>query len=126
MNAWYDKHIAARWYASTAMWVGIAAGLVQYLPDWIQMALDHLDVLSGVFQWDEATKRMIQTVLLLVVLPIAKAWRQNSMQAAALKQAARTGAISSPAGTEALLIDVPGVAPTIVRPADIDTAKTGV
>lgn len=126
LTAWYDKHIAARWWASSAMWVGIAAGAVEYLPDWLQMGLDQLDLLGGVFAWDESTKRVIQSFMLFVILPIAKAWRQKSMQAAALKQAAKTGAISSPSSSQALLIDVPGLPPSVVIPDDTVAQRSGV
>lgn len=97
MNArfwlWYNTHVAARWWASSAMWVGIAAGAVEYVPDLLQMGLDQLDLLSEVFLIEDKWKRRIQGVLLFVVLPIAKAWRQKSMQKAQIKQAAELGKV---------------------------------
>ncbi len=101
------------------MWVGIAAGAVEYLPDYLQLALDQMDILGGVFAWDESTKRLIQSALLFVALPIAKAWKQNKMTQAALKQAAELGQVTSSAGTDAVVVRAPDGAPVaVVRPAD--------
>ena len=117
--AWYNQHVAARWWASSAMWVGIAAGAVEYLPDYLQLALDQMDILGGVFAWDESTKRVIQSTLLFVALPIAKAWKQNKTTQAALKQAAELGQVTSSAGTDAVVVRAPDGAPVaVVRPAD--------
>ena len=119
LTAWYNQHVAARWWASSAMWVGIAAGAVEYLPDYLQLALDQMDILGGVFAWDESTKRVIQSALLFVVLPIAKAWKQNKMTEAALKQAALNGQVTSDPGTDAVVVRTPDGAPVaVVRPAD--------
>lgn len=117
--AWYNQHVAARWWASSAMWVGIAAGAVEYLPDYLQLALDQMDILGGVFAWDESTKRVVQSALLFVALPIAKAWKQNKMTQAALKQAAENGQVTSAPGTDAIVVRAPDGAPVaVVRPAD--------
>ncbi|QNK65774.1 hypothetical protein [Variovorax sp. PAMC26660] len=104
--AWYDAHIAAAWWASTAMWTGVAAGLVQYMPDWIQTGLDQMDLLGGVFAWDQQTKIRIQGALLFIVLPIAKAWRQNFIRARQLKQAVKTGEVTSAVDTDLIDINV--------------------
>lgn len=117
--AWYNQHVAARWWASSAMWVGIAAGAVEYLPDYLQLALDQMDILGGVFAWDESTKRVIQSALLFVALPIAKAWKQNKTTQAAIKQAAELGQVTSSEGTDAVVVRAPDGAPVaVVRPAD--------
>lgn len=116
---WYNKHVAARWWASSAMWVGIAAGAVEYLPDYLQLALDQMDILGGVFAWDESTKRVIQSALLFVALPIAKAWKQNKTTQAALKQAAELGQVTSAANSDAVVVRAPdGAAVAVVRPSD--------
>lgn len=127
LTAWYNKHIAARWWASSAMWVGIAAGAVEYVPDWLQLALDNFDMLGGVFALEDGTKRTLQALLLFVVLPIAKAWKQNKMTEAALKQAALNGQVTSAPNTDAVVVRTPDGAPVaVVRPADTATGKPGV
>lgn len=90
---WYNKNIAAGWYMSTAMWVGIAAGLVEYLPDLAQKILDNFDVFTGVFSLSDASKRLVQAILLFVVLPMAKAWRQEAMLKASIRQSALLGKV---------------------------------
>jgi hypothetical protein len=104
--AWYDAHIGAAWWASTAMWTGIVAGLVQYLPDWVQTVLDQMDLLGGVFAWDQQTKIRIQGALLFVVLPIAKAWKQNYIRTKQLKQAVKMGEVTSDVNTDQIEINV--------------------
>ncbi|MFL9670432.1 hypothetical protein WIX39_026115 [Variovorax sp. AB1(2024)] len=104
--AWYDTHFAAAWYRSSAMWTGILAGLVQFAPGWIQSALDQFDLLSGAFQWSTQTKIIIQSVLLFVVLPAAKAMQQKSIREATLKQAVKTGEVTTNVGTDAVQINV--------------------
>lgn len=117
--AWYNQHVAARWWASSAMWVGIAAGAVEYLPDYLQLALDQMDILGGVFLLDESTKRVIQSVLLFVALPLARAWKQNKTTQASLKQAAELGQVTSPASTDAIVVRASDGRPVaVVRPAD--------
>lgn len=119
LTAWYNQHVAARWWASSAMWVGIAAGAVEYLPDYLQLALDQMDILGGVFLLDDSTKRLVQAGLLFVALPIAKAWKQNKMTEAALKQAAENGQVTSAPDSDAIVVRAPDGAPVaVVRPAD--------
>lgn len=127
LTAWYNRNVAARWWASSAMWVGIAAGAVEYLPDYLQLALDQMDILGGVFAWDESTKRAIQSALLFVALPIAKAWKQNKTTQAALKQAAALGQVTSDPGTDAVVVRAPdGAAVAVVHPADTVRANPSV
>ena len=119
LTAWYNRHVAARWWASSAMWVGIAAGAVEYAPDYLQLLLDQMDILGGVFAWDESIKRVIQSALLFVALPIAKAWKQNKTTQAALKQAAALGQVTSAPNSDAIVVRAPDGAPVaVVRPAD--------
>jgi hypothetical protein len=127
LTAWYNKHIAARWWASSAMWVGIAAGAVEYLPDYLQLALDQVDLLGGVFVLEDSTKRLMQAVLLFVVLPMAKAWKQQKSTIAALKQAAENGQVTSAPNTDAVVVRSSSGAPVaIVRPADTVRANPSV
>lgn len=86
IDAWYDAHIVAAWYKSYAMWVGVLAGLIQFAPEWIQLLLDNFDIGTGAFSMSDGTKRLLQAVLLFVVLPAAKAFRQHSMEEARIKQ----------------------------------------
>lgn len=88
LTDWYNRRITAKWYESSAMWVGVLAGLVQYLPGWLQMLLDQWDLASSVLALTADQKIRIQGILLFVVLPIAKAWRQERMTVASLKQVA--------------------------------------
>lgn len=87
LKDWYNKHIAARWYASVSMWVGIAAGMVEFLPEWLEMLNDNWPVAADALFLDESQRRTVQAVLLFVIMPIARAWRQKSITQATLKQA---------------------------------------
>lgn len=127
LTAWYNRHVAARWWASSAMWVGIAAGLVEFVPDWIQTGLDNVDLLAGVFALEEQTKRWMQAVMLFVILPIAKAWRQEWMTQGSIKQAAEAGRIVSPPGTDAIVVKkTDGEVSAVVHPAYSDAGERGV
>lgn len=83
LKDWYNRHIAARWYTSASMWVGILAGL----PDALQMLYDNWGIASDALGMTEPERRMAQAVLLFVVMPIARAWRQKSITRATIKQA---------------------------------------
>lgn len=125
--AWYDRHIAARWWASSAMWVGIAAGLVEYLPDWLQMALDNWDVASGALLVDDSTKRVLQALLLFVALPIAKAWRQQKMTEATIVQAVKDGRLAPSPSTDSVVLFKPdGEVSAVVHSAYVETKPGGV
>lgn len=87
MKEWYNKHIAARWYASISMWVGIAAGLIEFLPEWLQMLSDNWPVAADALYLDDGQRRTVQALLLFVIMPIARAWRQKSITQATIKQA---------------------------------------
>lgn len=71
------------------MWTGIGAGLVQFLPDYLAKALENIDMLAEAFEWDDSTKKLIQAILLFVVMPIARAWKQKKVERAAIAQATR-------------------------------------
>lgn len=86
LTAWYDAHIVAAWYRSTALWIGVLAGLVQFVPDWIQTLLDNFDLGASALHISDGKTKLIQAVLLFVVLPIAKAVRQESMEKARIAQ----------------------------------------
>lgn len=90
---WYNIHISPRWWASSAMWVGIFAGLVEFLPDYIQRLLDSIDLFGDIFDWSDTTKRAIQAILLFIVLPIAKAWKQKKTEKAVIQQATDLGLV---------------------------------
>lgn len=92
--AWYDQHISPRWWASSAMWVGIFAGLVEFLPDYLQRWLDNIDFIATLFDWSDETKRAVQAFLLFVVLPIAKAWKQKKTEKAVIQQATDLGLVT--------------------------------
>lgn len=87
LKTWYNKYIVARWYSSMALWVGVLAGLIEYLPDWLQALYDNFGVASDALFLTDSQRRATQAVLLFVVLPIARAWRQKKMTEAAIKQA---------------------------------------
>lgn len=120
LRAWYDAHIVPAWYKSWALWTGIAAAILPNLPDWIQLVLDNWAASSVVVpQLSDMQREGLRLILLLVVLPIAKAWQQKSMRVAALTQAAKTGQVSSEPGTDAVLITVADTPPKMVRPAEV-------
>lgn len=106
-TTWYDAHIVAAWYRSVALYVGMSATIVPYLPDWLQLALDHWDMASVLIpRLSPEGKAALQAFILLVLLPIAKAWQQKAMREAALKQAVKTGAVSSEVGTEEVQVNL--------------------
>jgi hypothetical protein len=107
LTAWYDAHIVAAWYRSVALYVGMSATIVPYLPDWLQMALDHWDMASVLIpRLSPEGKTALQAFILLVLLPIAKAWQQKAMRAAALEQAVKTGQVSTTADSDEVQINV--------------------
>ncbi|MGJ3704656.1 hypothetical protein [Variovorax sp. AFSI2.2] len=104
---WYNAHVVAAWYRSVALYVGMSATIVPYIPDWLQLALDHWDLASVLIpKLSPDGKAVLQAFILLVLLPIAKAWQQKAMRAAALEQAVRTGQVSTVAGSEEVQINV--------------------
>jgi hypothetical protein len=79
----YNDKIVKRWYRSWAMWVGVAAGVVPYLPDLVQTLLDNWAPISVFIPtMTDSEKEAFRLVMLLVVLPIAKALQQKSMHPA--------------------------------------------
>lgn len=87
LKDWYNRNIAARWYASISMWVGILAGMVEFLPDWLEMLNSNWPVAADALWLDEGQRRTVQAILLFVVMPIARAWRQKSITRATVQQA---------------------------------------
>lgn len=107
LAVWYDRHIVAAWYRSWALWTGVAAAILPNLPDWLQMLLDNWAASSIVVpQMSDAQREWMRLVLLLVVLPAAKAWQQKSMREAALRQAVKTGQVVSEPGTAEVQVTV--------------------
>lgn len=82
----YNRKFVAKWYTSWALWVGVIAGALPYILDYGQLLLDNLGLVGTVLMLDEATQRRIQLILVLVVLPIARALKQQGMQQAAQAQ----------------------------------------
>lgn len=83
---WYNAHVVAQWYKSAALWVGVLAGLLPFMVDGVQALLDNLGVLSDALALTATQKARLQLFLLVVVLPIARAIRQQTMQDAARRQ----------------------------------------
>lgn len=120
LAAWYDAHIAAAWYRSASLIVGWLLSAGVFLPDLLDFVANHWDLIGGAVlpKLDASTKAIILAVYIAFIAPPLRAWRQNKMQAAALKQAAQTGVISTRRGSDALLVAVPGTNPVIVRAED--------
>lgn len=76
---WYARHVVKAWYRSYSLWVGVLAGVFPYLVDLLQYVLDHWTQTAGWVDMDPATKETIRVILLVVVLPIARAKIQPSM-----------------------------------------------
>lgn len=118
---WYSENIVARWYASQALIGGWITAAIAFLPDLLQWAIvDNFDLFAGIAlpTLDPMWKAAILGFYVTFIAPPLRARIQKKMQAAALVQAAKNGAVSSAKDTEALLITVPGVAPTVVRSAE--------
>jgi len=110
----YNTRIVAGWYASYAMWLGLLGTMLPVLLDGAQMALEHWPELAQMLNLSPRSTLVLQLVI-AALIPPARAWQQRSMQAKALKQAAESGAVSSSAGTAAVLIAVPGQPPAVVQ-----------
>jgi hypothetical protein len=89
--AWYNERIVAAWYRSAAIYVGLLAAATPYLLDLLQAALDNWDLFGSALQLTALQKTSAQVFLLVVVLPIARAWKQKKMQTAVMKQAEEVG-----------------------------------
>lgn len=87
LKDWYNRKIAAKWYASSSMWVGILAGMVEFLPDWLEMLNGNWTFAADALRLDEQQRRTVQAILLFIVVPIARAWRQKSITQATMRQA---------------------------------------
>ena len=90
--AWYDKHVVAAWYQSVSMWVGVIAAALPMLLDSAQAVLDQIGLLGGALALEPTTVFRIQLALALLIPPL-RAWRQKSMQDAALVQAENVGSV---------------------------------
>lgn len=91
MKDWYNKHIVAGWYKSWAIWVGAFAAAFPYLIDMLEAAVQQWPAVAEAVRLTPLQTSVTQVILLVVVLPIARAWRQTSMQTAALAQAVVRG-----------------------------------
>jgi len=116
LAAWYDAHIVAKWYSSLALWVGIFASLFPYALDILDAALAQWPQVAEVLRLTPFQTMVIQIMLATVVLPAARAWRQKSMQEAALVQAVKSGTVGSFIGSEAVVVAVEGREPIAVHP----------
>lgn len=75
----YNRYFSAKWYTSYALWVGMFAGALPYLADWGQVLLDNLGLFSDALALTPTQKARIQLVLVLVVLPLARAIKQKGI-----------------------------------------------
>ena len=106
--AWYDARIAAGWYRSSSLIVGWLTSAAVFSPELIQFVFDHWDIFGDrvLPKLDGDTKALILALYLAFVAPPLRAWRQKKMQELALKQAVKTGAVTSEAGTDEVQINV--------------------
>lgn len=116
LTEWYDAHVVAAWYKSYALYVGMLAGTLPYLLNAMDAALASWPDVASALKLNPVTTMVLQIFLATVVLPAAKAWQQKSMRLAALKQAAKTGQISSQEGTDSIDIQVAGTPAVVVVP----------
>lgn len=94
---WYNSRIVAGWYRSASLIGGWLASGIVFLPDLLQFAADHWDLI-GYFalpKFSAETKALILAVYVTFIAPPLRAWAQEKMRAAALKQAVETGAVTS-------------------------------
>ena len=115
LTDFYNARIVAGWYASWAMWLGLLGTLLPVLLDGAQLLIDHWPEAAQALQLSARDTLVIQIVI-ATLIPPARAWQQKTMQAKALKQAARSGVITTAAGTEPLLVAVPGTRMKVVVP----------
>ncbi|SDX12049.1 hypothetical protein SAMN05518669_103337 [Variovorax sp. YR634] len=106
--AWYDEQIAAGWYRSSSLIVGWLTSAAVFSPEIVQFVFDHWDILGGMVlpKLDGDTKALILGLYLAFVAPPLRAWRQKKMQEIALKQAVKTGAVTSGVDTDQIDINV--------------------
>lgn len=118
LTVWYDENVVARWYASQALIGGWIVSAVAFLPDLLQWAVvDNFELFAGIAlpTLDPLYKAALLGFYVTFIAPPLRARIQKKMQAAALVQAAKSGAVSSAKDTASILIAVPGVAPAVVK-----------
>lgn len=89
---WYNKHIAAHWWASASMWMGVIAATLPLILDGGQAILDNINLLGGALAWSPTTVIRVQLVMAVLIPPL-RAWRQKNVEQAALYQAAKDGKV---------------------------------
>lgn len=118
LTAWYDSNVVARWYASQALIGGWITAAIAFLPDLLQWAIvDNFELFAGIAlpTLDPMWKAALLGFYVTFIAPPLRARIQKKMQAAALVQAAKSGAVSSAKDTAAVLIAVPGVPPAVIQ-----------
>lgn len=118
LTDWYNANVVARWYASQALIGGWIVSAVAFLPDLLQWAVvDNFELFAGIAlpTLDPLYKAALLGFYVTFIAPPLRARIQKKMQAAALVQAAKSGAVSSAKDTASILIAVPGVAPAVVK-----------
>lgn len=122
LTVWYNENVVARWYASQALIGGWIVSAIAFLPDLLQWAVvDNFELFAGIAlpTLDPLYKAALLGFYVTFIAPPLRARIQKKMQAAALVQAAKSGAVSSAKDTASILIAVPGVAPAVVRPGEL-------
>lgn len=114
--AWYNARFQAGWWRSQSMWAAIIALCAPILLYMLEGALGQWPAIAEVLKLAPWQSMALQAIIAATVIPWLRARIQPAMQEAALKQAVETGKVSSEAGTDAVLIDVPGGQPMEIAP----------
>jgi hypothetical protein len=106
----YNARIIARWYRSASLIGGWVTSSIVFLPDLLQFLADHWELVGHFLlpTFDPETKALILAVYVTFIAPPLRAWAQNAMREAALKQAVKTGAVTSLPFTTEVKVNVKG------------------
>lgn len=119
---WYNRKIVARWYFSAALVGGWLTSAALLLPDALQILVDHWDEVGAIalptvpLYW----KAVILFVYVNFVAPPLRAWVQEKMQKAAIKQQAEAGKVIPlpPSGVPIASVDLNVGTPAAVAAAE--------
>jgi hypothetical protein len=106
LTAWYDKHFSAGWWRKTSVY-GAAVGLL--LPAILmigQSAMDNWTQVAQVLNLSPWQTMCVQALFAVVIVPLLAAWKQKSVRAAVLKQAIKTGEVTSDEKTDVVQVNL--------------------
>ncbi len=106
--AFYDQHFAAAWYRASSIVVGWIVSLAMFLPNMLDFVGSNWAGLAGLVvpKWTPETQALVMGVYVSFIAPPLRAWSQKKIREATLKQAVKTGQITSNVGTGEVQVNV--------------------